>query len=41
MSQYHNNPLVDKEFLALLDSHREREIYARIIALTFQEEPIE
>ena len=35
------NPLVNKDFLAALDSNRERETYARIIALTFQEEPLE
>lgn len=36
-----NNPLVDKDFLAVLDANRQRDIYARIIALTFQEEPVE
>jgi len=36
-----NNPLLDKEFLSLLDAHRERETYARIIALSFQEDPLE
>ena len=37
----YNNPLLDKEFLAALDAHREREIYARIIALSFNEDPLE
>ena len=41
MTQLHDNPLVDKEFLIALDEHREREIYARVIALTFQEDPVE
>ena len=41
VSLYQNNPLADKQFLALLDANRERETYARIIALTFQEEPME
>ena len=41
MTLHLNNPLVDKEFLAILDANREREVYARIIALTFQEEPVE
>ena len=36
-----NNPLLDKDFLALLDTKRERETYARIIALSFAEEPLE
>lgn len=31
----------DKEFLAELDQQRHKEIYARIIALTFQETPVE
>ena len=35
------NPLLDKEFLAALDAHREREIYARVIALSFDEQPLE
>ena len=35
------NPLADKDFLAALDAHRERVTYARIIALSFQEEPLE
>ena len=33
------NPLLDKDFLAKLDSHNEREVFARITALTFQESP--
>ena len=36
-----NNPLLDKDFLTLLDTKRERETYARIIALSFAEEPLE
>lgn len=32
---------MDKEFLIALDEFREREIYARVIALTFQEDPVE
>ena len=36
-----NNPLIDKEFLAVLDAYRDRETYAKIIALTFQEQPLE
>ena len=36
-----SNPLLDKEFLAVLDAKKDREIYAKIIALTFQENPIE
>ena len=35
------NPLLDKEFLAALDAHRERETYARVIALSFDEQPLE
>ena len=35
------NPLLDKEFLKELDAHREKEIYARITSLTFDEHPIE
>lgn len=41
MISYLNNPLLDEEFLLKLTEKRERKIYARIIALTFQEEPIE
>ena len=37
----YNNPLLDKDFLIALDAHRDREIYARIIALSFQEDPLE
>ena len=33
MWQY--NYLSDKDFLSQLDAHREREIYAKIVALTF------
>ena len=40
MLQY-NNPLLDKDFLVKLNANKEREIYARIIALTFQETPVE
>lgn len=35
------NPLQNKEFLKALDEKRDREIFARVIALTFDEEPIE
>lgn len=35
------NPLLDKDFLKALDEHREKETYAKIIALTYQEDPIE
>ena len=35
------NPLLDKEFLAQLDEHREKEVYAKIIALTLDELPVE
>lgn len=35
------NPLLDKDFLSVLDAHRERETYVRIIALSFQEDPLE
>lgn len=35
------NPLLDNEFLIQLDEHREKEIYARIISLNFNEEPLE
>lgn len=40
MQQY-NNYLLDTDFLTKLDAKRDRKIYAKIIALTFQEEPIE
>ena len=36
-----NNPLFDVEFLKQLTEKNNREVYARIISLTFQEEPIE
>jgi len=35
------NPLLDKEFLFELDQQKEREIFARITALTHEELPIE
>ena len=35
------NPLLDKDFLRSLDQEKEREIYARVISLNFDEEPIE
>ena len=35
------NPLIDKEFLKKLDEFPLREIYVRIIALTFDEHPID
>lgn len=35
------NPLLDVDFLKKIDESREKVIYARITALTFQEEPIE
>lgn len=35
------NPLYDKLFLTELDKNREREIFARITLLTFDEQPIE
>jgi hypothetical protein len=37
----YRNPLVDKEFLKRLDGVTEREIFARVIALSFSEAPIE
>lgn len=40
MTKY-NNPLLDSQFLLELDKHREREVYARVIALTFDEQPVE
>lgn len=36
-----NNPLLDTEFLKALDKENQREIYARIISLTKDENPIE
>lgn len=39
MQQY--NYLMDTDFLIQLDAKRDRKIYAKVIALTFQEEPIE
>lgn len=35
------NPLLDKDFLVKLDESREKEIYAKAIALNFEEQPIE
>jgi|GEM_PF-1537477 len=35
------NPLLDKEFLRLLDQQKEREIFARVVSLNFKEEPLE
>ena len=40
MTKY-NNPLLDSQFLLELDKHREHEVYARVIALTFDEQPVE
>ena len=36
-----NNPLLNIDFLELLNSNRNREVYARIIALSFAEEALE
>lgn len=36
-----SNPLLDKDFLYTLDQHRHKEVFARVIALTFEERPIE
>ena len=35
------NPLLDKEFIELLEKENSREIYAKIINLTLDEYPIE
>ena len=35
------NPLLDKEFLTLLDEYHEKEVWAKIIALDINENPIE
>ena len=35
------NPMLDIEFLKRLDADRDREVYAKIIALTFDEDPTE
>lgn len=35
------DPLLDKDFLKQLDEQRTREIYAKVIALDFDENPIE
>ena len=39
MSQY--NYLLDTDFLTQLDAKRDRKVYAKVIALTFQENPVE
>ena len=36
-----NNPLLDVDFLKELTEQRERTVYARIVALNMQEEPME
>ena len=35
------NPLVDKDFLRELDQNREREVFAKIVSLDYDENPIE
>ena len=35
------NPLLDKQFIELLDKNNQREVYAKIISLTLDEYPIE
>jgi hypothetical protein len=35
------NPLLDKEFLQKLDSFPTREVYAKVVALDLQDNPIE
>ena len=35
------NPLLDNDFLYALNQYQHKEIYARIIALTFDEQPLE
>lgn len=35
------NPLLDKDFLRALDQEQEREVFARVISLNFEEKPIE
>lgn len=35
------NPLIDKDFLRRLDQQKEREVFARVVALNFKEEPLE
>jgi hypothetical protein len=37
----YNNPLLDNDFLHKLSLAKEREIYARITALSWNESPIE
>ena len=41
LTKYNDNFLVDKDFLRLLDLEKEREIFAKIIALDFNENPLE
>ena len=36
-----SNPLMDKNFLELLDKHNQRELYAKIVCLTLDELPVE
>jgi hypothetical protein len=36
-----NNPLLDIDFLTKLDTQRDRETFAKVIALTFDESPVE
>jgi hypothetical protein len=36
-----HNPLLDREFLYQLDQYPQKEIFGRVIALTFDEQPIE
>ena len=35
------NPLLDKDFIELLDKHNQREVYAKIVCLTKDELPVE
>ena len=35
------NPLLDKNFIELLDKHNQREVYAKIVCLTLDELPVE
>ena len=35
------NPLADKDFLRELDQNREREVFAKIVSLDYDENPIE
>jgi hypothetical protein len=34
---YYNNPLMNKEFLKQLDNEKNKTIYAKIVALNFNE----